>query len=164
MMEKEKNLGDFIRRKLAANPQLAKAVDEERLYADIAEQIVQLRMEAKLTQKELAERADTRQSVISRIEDADYYGHSLKMLNRIAHAFDKRIVVIFCPAEAVHTIFDASMLSQEKPTTKLATVNSRGGDGMTPKNAIKWLRSWIVPPSSHHPNCSSRTKRPKGSG
>ena len=35
----------------------------------------------------------TTQSVISRLEDADYEGHSLSMLNRIAEALDKRLKI-----------------------------------------------------------------------
>ena len=42
------------------------------------------RTEAGLSQKELAEMIGTTQSVISRLEDADYEGHSLSMLSRIA--------------------------------------------------------------------------------
>jgi ribosome-binding protein aMBF1 (putative translation factor) len=90
-----KNFADVIREKLAKDPELARAVEEERLHADIAEQILRLRVEANLTQKELAERVGTQQSVISRIEDADYYGHSLKVLHRIAEVFGKRLKVDF---------------------------------------------------------------------
>src|SRR5229473_5951286 len=91
-----RNFGDVIRAKLAANPELAKAVEEESFNADIAQQVYNLRTEAKLTQKELAERVDTQQSVISRIEDADYDGHSLTMLKRIAKALNRRLRVDFC--------------------------------------------------------------------
>ena len=45
-----------------------------------------LRTQAGLTQKELAARIGTTPSVISRLEDADYGGHSLSMLRRIAAA------------------------------------------------------------------------------
>jgi transcriptional regulator with XRE-family HTH domain len=104
MAKTTKNFADVIRAELEADPELAKAVDEERLHADIATQIYQLRAQAKLTQKDLADRAGTKQSVISRIEDADYDGHSLKTLHRIACAFDKRVVVVFCPAESVSSV------------------------------------------------------------
>lgn len=91
-----RNFGDVIRAKLAANPELAKAVEAESFNADIAQQVHDLRTEAKLTQKQLAERVGTQQSVISRIEDADYDGHSLTMLKRIASALDRRLKVDFC--------------------------------------------------------------------
>jgi transcriptional regulator with XRE-family HTH domain len=98
-----KNFAEVVRAELVADPSLAYAVDEERLHADIAEQILKLRTEASMTQKELAEKAGTKQSVISRIEDADYYGHSLSMLHRIARIFTKRLLVLFCDPGSVPT-------------------------------------------------------------
>jgi ribosome-binding protein aMBF1 (putative translation factor) len=89
-----RNFGEVIRAKPAANP-LAEAVKEQAFNADIAQQIYDLRAGAKLTQKELAELVGTQQSVISRIEDADYDGHSLTMLKRIAKALNKRLRVEF---------------------------------------------------------------------
>lgn len=94
--KRTQNFGDVIRAKLAANPELEKAVEEESFNADIAQQVYDLRMEAKLTQKDLADLVGTQQSVISRIEDADYDGHSLTMLKRIATALKRRLKVDFC--------------------------------------------------------------------
>jgi ribosome-binding protein aMBF1 (putative translation factor) len=90
-----KNYADIIRGKLANDTQLAREVEEERLHADIAVQILRLRTDAKMEQKELAERVGTQQSVISRIEEADYNVHSLQLLNRIADVFGKRLHVDF---------------------------------------------------------------------
>jgi len=39
----------------------------------------------------------TTASVISRLEDADYEGHSLAMLNRIAGALHRRVEIRFVP-------------------------------------------------------------------
>lgn len=50
-----------------------------------------------LTQKQLAERVGTTQSVIARLEDADYSGHSLFMLQRIASVLDRKLVVNLLP-------------------------------------------------------------------
>ncbi|MPZ18102.1 MAG: helix-turn-helix domain-containing protein [Luteitalea sp.] len=69
------------------------ALDEERFHAQVALLIHDLREEAGLTQQELAERVGTTQSVISRLEDADYEGHSLQMLSRVAHALDRKITL-----------------------------------------------------------------------
>jgi DNA-binding XRE family transcriptional regulator len=90
-----RNFGDVIRAKLAANPELAKAVEEESFNAGIAQQVYDLRTKAKLTQKELAELVGTKQSVISRIEGSDYEGHSLMMLKRIASALNRQLKVDF---------------------------------------------------------------------
>lgn len=67
--------------------------------AHVARDIYRLRTEAGLTQRELAARVGTTASVICRLEDADYDGHSLAMLRRIAAAVGKRVEVQFVPAE-----------------------------------------------------------------
>jgi ribosome-binding protein aMBF1 (putative translation factor) len=51
---------------------------------DLALLVREMREEADMTQAELAKRIDTTQSVIARLEDAEYTGHSLTMLERIA--------------------------------------------------------------------------------
>lgn len=63
----------------------------------VARKIYDLRTKSKLTQKQLAHLVGTTDSVISRLEDADYDGHSLAMLNRIAAALDKRVEIRFVP-------------------------------------------------------------------
>ena len=46
-----------------------------------------------MTQKQLADLIGTTQSVISRLEDADYEGHSLSMVSRIAEALERKLKV-----------------------------------------------------------------------
>lgn len=60
---------------------------------DVAQLIYDARTAAGLTQKELADRIGTKASAISRLEDADYQGHSMAMLRRVAKALGKRVVV-----------------------------------------------------------------------
>lgn len=91
-----RNFGEVLKAKLEANPELAKAVEEEAFNADIAQQVYDMRTQANLTQKELADLVGTKQSVISRIEDSDYSGHSLGLLRRIAFALNKSLKVDFC--------------------------------------------------------------------
>lgn len=69
------------------------SLQAERVNAEVAQMIYDLRQENDLTQKELADLVGTTQSVISRLEDADYNGHSLSMLSRIATALNKRLRV-----------------------------------------------------------------------
>jgi len=64
---------------------------------EVAELIYQVRTKAGLTQRELAERVGTTASVICRLEDADYEGHSLPMLRRIATALGCRLELRFVP-------------------------------------------------------------------
>ncbi len=66
-----------------------------------AREIHALRERHNLTQSELARLAHTTQSVIARLEDAGYRGHSLRMLQRIAVAVDEEVIVRFAPRTAV---------------------------------------------------------------
>jgi predicted transcriptional regulator len=46
-----------------------------------------------LTQHQLADRIGAKQSLIARLEDAEYEGHSLLMLQKIARALNQRLEV-----------------------------------------------------------------------
>jgi transcriptional regulator with XRE-family HTH domain len=76
------------------DPQRKASVEAERVNAQVARMIYDLRNDAGLTQTELAELVGTTQSVISRLEDADYEGHSLSMLSRIAQALKQKMTVV----------------------------------------------------------------------
>jgi transcriptional regulator with XRE-family HTH domain len=65
--------------------------------AEIAQTIQRMRAEAGLSQRALAEMVGTTASVICRLEDASYGGHSLAMLKRVAAALDCRVEVRFLP-------------------------------------------------------------------
>ncbi len=71
----------------------------EQIRADdaVARKIYDLRTKAGFSQPELAKLIRTTASVICRLEDADYEGHSMAMLNRIAAALDKRVEIRFVP-------------------------------------------------------------------
>jgi DNA-binding XRE family transcriptional regulator len=73
----------------------AKAFEAELANADVARKIYDLRTRAGLTQNELAKLVGTTASVISRLEDADYEGHSLATLRRVAAALNKRVEIRF---------------------------------------------------------------------
>lgn len=78
------------------------SLKKEREKAEIAAQIYKLRTQAGLSQQKLARMIGTTQSVISRLEDADYNGHSLNMLHRIASALHCRVEVRLVPENASH--------------------------------------------------------------
>jgi ribosome-binding protein aMBF1 (putative translation factor) len=77
------------------DPRRQKSFEEEVANREVAHRIFQLRRSSGLSQVELARRVGTTQSVISRLEDADYEGHSLAMLNRIAAAMERRVEIRF---------------------------------------------------------------------
>lgn len=63
----------------------------------VAQMIYDARTEAGLTQKELAKAVGTTQSVISQLESAEYKGHSLSMLERIAQALHRHVEIRLVP-------------------------------------------------------------------
>ena len=89
----------LYKRYVAGDPAREEAYDEEVINAEIARKIHTLRTKAGLTQHELAVRVGTTKSAICRLEDADYEGHSLSMLKRIAEALDKRVQIRFVPVK-----------------------------------------------------------------
>jgi ribosome-binding protein aMBF1 (putative translation factor) len=82
----------------------AESFEEELTNAEIAGQIYKLRTKARLSQRQLAAKIGTTASVICRLEDADYAGHSLAMLRRIAAALNKRVEIRFIPARGTSAI------------------------------------------------------------
>lgn len=69
---------------------------------DVSMMVYALRTAAGLTQAGLARRVGTTASAISRLEDAEYRGHSMAMLRRIAEAVGMKVVVRFAPLESKH--------------------------------------------------------------
>ena len=85
------------RRFFKGQPERLKALEEARADDEVARKIFELRKKAGLTQAQLAKMIGTTASVISRLEDADYEGHSLAMLRRIAAALNQRVEIRFVP-------------------------------------------------------------------
>ena len=88
------------RRYIKGAPQREASLQAERVNAEVAHLIHDLRKDADLSQKELAELVGTTQSVISRLEDADYDGHSLSMLHRVADALNHKLTLVMTPLQA----------------------------------------------------------------
>jgi DNA-binding XRE family transcriptional regulator len=85
------------RRFYEGKPARLKALEEARANEEITRKIRELRAAAGLTQTQLAKVIGTTASVICRLEDADYEGHSLAMLRRIAGALNQRVEIRFIP-------------------------------------------------------------------
>lgn len=77
--------------------------EEVALNAQIARSIYELRVKAGLSQRELAKRVGTSASAICRIENADYDGHSLTLLKRIAEALNRRVEIRFLPTKRLRS-------------------------------------------------------------
>lgn len=90
---------DFLhRRYYKGRPERLAALEEARANDSVARKIAVLRVQAGLTQRQLAKLVGTTASVICRLENADYEGHSLAMLNRIAAALNQRVEIHFVQA------------------------------------------------------------------
>src|SRR5262245_17179896 len=85
------------RRYYEGKPARLAAPEEARANDEVARTIYELRTRAGLTQRQLAKRVGTTASVICLLEDADYQGHSLAMLRRIAAALNQRVEIRFRP-------------------------------------------------------------------
>lgn len=99
-MAKVTDAVEILKRKTGIDPDR----DAEMLQINedfrVAQMIYDARTEAGLTQKELAKTVGTTQSVISQLESAEYKGHSLSMLERIARALHRQVEIRLVPISA----------------------------------------------------------------
>lgn len=97
--EKNKQTDDAVEilhhRYVKNDPEALAELEKIQADNDVARKIYDLRMKSGLSQRALAKLVGTTASAICRLEDADYEGHSLAMLNRIAAALDKRVEIRF---------------------------------------------------------------------
>ena len=91
---------EILYRDVGEDAETLEMVVEEMVHSQIARMIHDARTTAGLTQKQLAEKIGTQQSTIARLEDADYEGHSLRMLRRIATALDQKLEIRMVPNQA----------------------------------------------------------------
>jgi ribosome-binding protein aMBF1 (putative translation factor) len=78
--------GEIVEQRIRKSATYGKTFARTLHQIDLALLVREMRENAGLTQTELAKRAGTTQSVIARLEDAEYTGHSLATLERIASA------------------------------------------------------------------------------
>jgi ribosome-binding protein aMBF1 (putative translation factor) len=99
MASKRKPTSDAVeiihRRFYEGRPDRLAELEEARIHDEVARKIYQLRTKAGLSQRQLAKLVGTTASVICRVEDADYEGHSLPLLRRIATALNRRVEIRF---------------------------------------------------------------------
>ena len=94
-MPKTRNAREIIDRITGDDAELRDMIAEETVNVRVARLIHEARTTANLTQQELADLIHSKQPVVARLEDADYEGHSLSMLDRIATALGKRVEISF---------------------------------------------------------------------
>lgn len=87
----------IMERMIGDGPETRRILEEAKANVAVAQLIYAAREKAGLTQRQLADLIGTKQPVIARLEDADYEGHSLSMLQRIAAALNHRIEIRLRP-------------------------------------------------------------------
>ncbi len=96
-MKQTTNAVKIMENMIGDDPELHQMYAEAKINAHVAQLIYDARTAAGLTQAQLAQLIGTKQSVIARLEDADYEGHSLSMLSRIAKVLRHEIKIDFVP-------------------------------------------------------------------
>lgn len=85
---------DTYKQKLLKDPEFKKLYEDSRPESEIAKAIIRARIENKITQKELAKRMNTTQSVISRLEQGTT-SPSIALLKKVAAALNTTLQVHF---------------------------------------------------------------------
>ncbi len=118
MAKKKKKTADAVeiihRRYYEGKPERLASLEKERVNAKVAHAIYDLRTRANLNQRQLAQLVGTTASVICRLEDADYEGHSLTMLQRIAAALNNRLEISFVPKSRTWRADSIKALSKKR--------------------------------------------------
>ncbi len=83
-----------VKNQLLQNAEVKADYEKLKVLYDIKREIIRLRIEQGLSQKELATKVGTRQSAISRLESCEY-NPSIEFLNKVAHALGKELEVKF---------------------------------------------------------------------
>jgi DNA-binding XRE family transcriptional regulator len=98
MAKRRRNALEIVDRLLIAGDTSRRArIDNDVMNCEVAALIHAARRRAGLTQLQLADLVGTSQPTIARLEDADYDGHSLTMLRRIATALGQTLELRFVP-------------------------------------------------------------------
>ena len=93
IMAKTKDALKILDRRIGRNRNMRQLIEAESVQRRHCSNDLRCSHSISLTQEELAKRVGTKQPVIARLEDADYEGHSLNMLQRIAKALNRTLRV-----------------------------------------------------------------------
>lgn len=96
-MAKTRSALKILERVTGDDARLKAGTAETRINMEVAQMIYDTRRRAGLSQRQLADLIGSKQPVIARLENADYEGHSLTMLQRIASALQQRLELRLVP-------------------------------------------------------------------
>lgn len=83
-----------LRSRLLKNKNIKKEYERLRPEYEVLDKIISLRIKSNLTQEELANKLDTKQSAISRLERG-MINPTMTFLNKLASVFGKKLVIEF---------------------------------------------------------------------
>lgn len=83
-----------LRAELMKDPEFREEYNKREAEFQIARQLIEARLKKKMSQEELAEKANTGQAVVSRLEGANA-SPSITLLKKLANALGKKLVVQF---------------------------------------------------------------------
>jgi transcriptional regulator with XRE-family HTH domain len=86
------NLDDFVAEQLATDPEFREVYERERARYELRNALIKARVDAGLTQKELAERLGVSQPVIARLESGGRFPN-VETLMRLAAVLGVAIVI-----------------------------------------------------------------------
>ncbi|MCK4485445.1 MAG: helix-turn-helix transcriptional regulator [Desulfobacterales bacterium] len=104
-MKRTEDALEILKQRRARDTELQDLYDEEKVSFQAAIAIREAREAAGVTQGELAKLVGSTQSVISRLEDADYEGDTLKILERIAKELKHRLIIHMEPIDEKRASF-----------------------------------------------------------
>ena len=104
-MKKTEDALEILKRRRVRDLELQNLYEEEKVNFQAALAIREAREAAGVTQEELANLIGTTQSVISRLENANYEGHTLKILERIANELKHRLIIHLEPIDEKRASF-----------------------------------------------------------
>lgn len=84
---------DYLEEKLK-NPVFKKEWDESEIQYQVVRQLIKARLEKQYSQRDLAKKAKTTQSVISRVESMSF-NPSIGLLDKLSHALGKKLQINF---------------------------------------------------------------------
>ena len=83
-----------VKNLILSDPKVKTEYENLDVLYNIKSQIIKLREEQGISQKELAKKIGTKQSAISRLENDDY-NPSVELLDKVAHALGKKLDIRF---------------------------------------------------------------------
>lgn len=84
---------DFLEEKLK-NQAFKKEWDKSEIQYQVVRQLIKARLEKQYSQRDLAKKAKTTQSVISRVESMSF-NPSIGLLDKLSHALGKKLQISF---------------------------------------------------------------------